>query len=516
MGITIATRSLASRAVRGTIGERGTRIIETSLAFSDAGQGPDGLVGRVLSFLSRGSGWLAQGAWDLIQWGLSKINFGRIWGWIVNSAARLAVFDWNATDAEIAAMQANNTIAIFSTWGAATGAGLGWLTGIGVGYGLGMAVPVIGGATLAKAIAGATTAEAIDEIQAVLRSAITQTVSTVSNNTVLEGYKRLRGLIKRVPPDLLRFYFGPENANFLMNEWGLEGSPTLTFAGEVETQIERIESDRIRAFVENAVEEYIDSFIEAGYVIANELDTAYQQYKMQEGRKGQTTSRAVTIIPDVQSPHERIYVEGTETEVKERAQQAITNLRVLGSRDVGEIVGQPIGEYLRAQPHRRKATILFKSIPGRATTTPDGDRARRVTYTIPDLEQVVNWIELKRAVRPYNWGEWRATANLDNGRQMAVYGGTGPEAEEKLRDLLTLSTADIVTLSISQERDRDIRVRKRMTRMYPYKLKLLVRRFDPDGSSYIDPQGNAFTDNNFAIPLWPDEEPPEFTQTTFI
>ncbi|NEQ47005.1 MAG: hypothetical protein F6K00_27075 [Leptolyngbya sp. SIOISBB] len=516
MAISIAVKSLASRAVREVVGDKGTRLIETSLAFSDVDQGPDGIVGRVISFLSRGTGWLAQGAWDLIQWGLSKINFGRIWGWIVNSAARIAVFDWNSTDVEITALQANNTIALFSTWGAATGAGLGWLTGIGVGYGLGMAVPVIGGATLAKAIAGATTAEAIDEIQAVLRSAITQTVSTVSNNTVLEGYKRLRGLIKRVPPNLLRVYFGPENADFILNEWGLEGSPTLTFAGEVETQIERIESDRIRAFVENAVEEYIDSFIEAGYVIANELDTAYQQTKLQEGRKGQTASRAVTIIPDVQSPHERIYVEGTEAEVKERAQQAITNLRVLGNRDVGEIVGQPIGDYLRAQPHRRKATITFKDIPGRATRRPDGTRARYADYTIPDLEQVVNWVELKRAVRPYNWGEFRATANLDNGRQMAVYGGTALEAEEKLRDLLTLSTADIVTLSVTQEKDRDIRVRKRMTRMYPYRLKLLVRRFDPDGSSYIDAEGNAFTDNNFTIPLWPDEAPPEFTQTTFI
>ncbi|MEM9118228.1 MAG: hypothetical protein AAGD09_10140 [Cyanobacteria bacterium P01_F01_bin.56] len=516
MAITIAVKSLASRAVREVIGDKGIRIIETSLAFSEADQGPNGIVGRVLSFLSRGTGWLAQGAWDLIKWGLSKINFGRIWGWIVNTSARIAVFDWNSTDLEIAAIQSNNNIALFSTWGAATGAGLGWITGIGVGYGLGLAVPVIGGATLAKAIAGATTAEAIDEIQSVLRAAITQTVSVTANNTVLEGYKRVRGLIKRVPPTVLQIYFGPENADFILNEWGLEGSPTLTFAGEVETQIERIESDRIRAFVENAVEEYIDSFIEAGYVIANELDTAYQQYKMQEGRKGQTAARAVTIVPDMEAPHERIYVEGTEQDVKERTQQTITNLRVLGNRDVGEIVGQPIGEFLRAQPHRRKATIQFKDVPGRATTRPDRSRARYADYTIPDLEPVITWNELKRAVRPYNWGEFRATANLDNGRQMAVYGGTALEAEDKLRDLLTLSTADIVTLSITQEKDRDVRVRKRLTRMYPYKLKLLVRRFDPDGSSYIDPQGNAFTDNNYTIPLWPDEEPPEFTQTNFV
>jgi len=52
--------------------------------------------------------------------------------------------------------------------------------------------------------------------------------------------------------------------------------------------------------------------------------------------------------------------------------------------------------------------------------------------------------------------------------------------------------------------------------MYPYKLKLLVRRFDPDGSSYIDADGNAYSDFNYVVPLWPDEEPPEFDQTSFV
>ena len=514
--VAISLKSLASRATRELVGDKGTRVIETGLSFSDAGQGPDGIIGKIIDKVFRGAGWLTEGLFGLAKWGLSKINFGRIWGWLVNRAARLAVFDWNQTDIEIANLQRGNTVSMFAIWGSATGSTLGWLTGIGVGYAIGLTVPVLGGSTLARAIASATSAEAIDEIQGVLRAAISQTVEVAASNTLLEGYKRLRGLIKRVPPSVLATYFGPENAKFMLEVWGKDGAPSLTFAGSVETAIDRIDSGKVRAFVENAVEEYIDSFIESGYIVANELDAAYQQFKMQNQRNGSDAARAVTIIPDTSAPHERFYVEGTEANVKERVKQTITNLRAIGHRDVGEIVGQPIGEYLRAQPHRRKATVIFKSIDGRATTLPDGTIARRAEYTIPDLELVVNWNELKRAVRPYNWGEWRATANLDNGRQMAVYGATGGEAERKLRDLLTLSSAEIVTLSISQEKDRDFRLRKRTTRMYPYRLKLLVRRYDPDGSSYIDADGNAYSDNNFRIPLWPDEEPPEFTQTSFV
>lgn len=515
MGLSISVKSLASRAVREVVGEKGTRIIDTSLAFSEADQGPTGIVGRVLAAGKKLAGWFAGGALDLIKWGLDRINFSRIWGWIVATTSRLAVFDWNATNAEISRLQEQNTNSLFAVWGSAVGAGLGWLTGIGVGYGLGLAVPVIGGATLARTIAGATTAEAIDEIQGVLRAAFSQTVEVAANNTILEGYKRLRGLMKRVPRSFYQTLGGDYIADFVKEEWGQEGAPQLTIAGEVETAIESIGSDKLRAFVENAVEEYLDSFVESGYIIAQELDAAYAQSKMLNDRQGGTASRAVTIVPDASVPHEKLYVEGTESEVKERVAQTISNLRVLGHRDLGEIVGQPVGEYLRAQPHRRKATVIFKSLDGRATRDPNGDRARQVTYTIPDLERILTWNEIKRAVRPYNWGEWRATANLNNGRQMAVYGASAVEAEDKLRDLLELSTADIVTLSISQEKDRDFRVKKRVTRMYPYKMKLLVRRFDPDGSSYIDADGNAYSDFNYVIPLWPDEEPPEFDQTSF-
>ncbi|MEL6762954.1 MAG: hypothetical protein AAFO87_04675, partial [Cyanobacteria bacterium J06607_6] len=379
--------------------------------------------------------------------------------------------------------------------------------------GVGLGVPVIGGAALAKTITAATTGEAIDELQSYFRQSIQRSFEVTLSNELLTNYKNFRGLVKRVPLGRLTGFFGEDIAKWIKGTWGTEGAATFSFNSSVEGAIENIDSDKIRIFVENAVEEFAESFIEGGFIIASELDTAYQQYRMQNQRAGSTTSRAVTIIPDQRERNEKYYIEGTETEVKQQTQQIITNTRVLGQRDLGEWVGQPIDDYMRAKPHRRKATIIFKEIEGRGYNLPNGTPAKISSYSIPELKQTLSWATIKRATRAYNWGEWRATAMLTGGRQMAVYGATGAEAEDKLKDLLELSTAEIVRLSISQEKDRDIRLKKRVTRMYPFRMKLLIRRFDPDGSSLIDEDGRAYRDINGVVPLWVDEEPKEFTGT---
>ncbi|MEM6836894.1 MAG: hypothetical protein AAF609_08555 [Cyanobacteria bacterium P01_C01_bin.120] len=513
--VEISKAGLASRAIRRAIGEDGTRVLEIDFSFSNIqdarglieriGRGAISLVGGLTKFVGR----LALGVFQRIPW-------QRVWSGLIATLTRVAVFDWNQTDEELSRLQEGNNLAMFAAWGSLIGSGAGWLTGIGIGYGIGMAMPVIGGASLARAISSATTLEAIEEVQATLRAAVTQTVESQANNAIIGIYRRYRTMFRSADKEQLSQLLGDNVATYITETWGTESAPSFTIAGKIEDTIDSIPWDWLRVLTENAVEEYLDSIIESGYVIANQLDTAFQQTRMQNADADAAAARAVTIYPEGTDSNVRLYLDGTETEVKEQVRNVIAQTRVLGARDLGEWVGQPIGDYLRAQPHRRKASVIFKDLPGRATRNTDGSRARFATYSIPDLEQIFTWEALKRAVRPYNWGEWRATANLTNGRQMAVYGGTGPEAEDKLKDLLTLSTADIATLSISQEKDRSFRLRKRITRMYPYRLKLLVRRFDPDGSSFVDQQGNPYTEQNFAIPLWPDEEPEEFRQTSFF
>jgi hypothetical protein len=119
------------------------------------------------------------------------------------------------------------------------------------------------------------------------------------------------------------------------------------------------------------------------------------------------------------------------------------------------------------------------------------------------------WADLKQWCRPYQWGEFRANANLDNGRQMAVYGATAQEAEQTLKRLLNLSTANLVTLSITQEKERNIKLKKHPTRMYPAFATLLFRTPSVDLTGRTDLSGDTWDERKERVPIWRDEEPDE-------
>jgi hypothetical protein len=514
MPIELTPSQLFSRATRTLVAENGKRLISLDLSFSEIDDGNEGVIGKIIQAGQQLSGFLLGATFNLAKWGLSRINFQAIFSWLVTSTAKLAVFDWNASDTELNAIISAQNLQLYSIWGGAFGQTIGWITGVGLGYGIGLAFPVIGGSALARTIASATSLEAIEEIMSAIRLAITQTVEVKANNAALRTYMGFRSAIKRIPSKYFRLLWGADNQveTAIKDYWGAEKGSQWSFASQIEKSIENIASKKWEMFVEEAVDEFFDSFIEAGFIIANELDTAYAQYKMQNDRAVNTTARAVTITPDYVEPQHSYYISGTETEVKDKVINAITQSRVIGTREIGEFVGMPVDDYLRARPHQRKATVIFKTIEGRAWYGVDGKKARQVTYTIPDLRTNLDWERIKRQCRAYEWGEWRATANLTNGRQMAVYGATGAIAEDKLRELLELSTAEMLTLAVSQEKDRDIRRKKHPMRVYPYKLKLLIRKFDKDGSSYIDMEGNAYDEYNYAIPLWTDNEPREWQE----
>lgn len=150
--------------------------------------------------------------------------------------------------------------------------------------------------------------------------------------------------------------------------------------------------------------------------------------------------------------------------------------RIIANKDIGDIVALPIEDYVRAQPHLTKLTVFFcsaKTPPFRATS---GKRFVRATYNIPNVKaSLMKWEKIKEAcggANGYNWGRFRCTANLDNGRQMQIHGGTAEEAEERLKALAALSTAKIITVSVTEEKKEGKRktgqiLYKELTRIYP-------------------------------------------------
>lgn len=507
MPLTLAKSGLLSRVTRSDIVQNGIRKLDLDYSFAEQSQDNGNLVQRILDFGSRAVGFL----WNAVR-GI-KITATAIYGWLVARVTEISQFDWNATDAELEATIRQRNIGLAGIWGGSAGTILGQLAPIAIGAGIALFIPVIGGPALALAVVASATPEALEEIFASIRTALGATVSTAARNTITSGYINLRKLIKSVPQETLKKIVGEKLANWIKNTWGSESAPRLSFADTLENKIEEIENPYLKAFAEEAADEFFDNFIESGFIVAQSLDQAIAEARAaQVKNKGQ--QRAVLIQPDDRTPEMALTVFGQEIDVRNAVQTTINSYRQIASKDVGQIVGQPVEDWYKGRPQRRKMTVVFKELE-KPPYYRRGGYVQSATYTIPDPRPNLSWERIKLACKPYNWGKFRCTANLDNGRQMGVYGASPVEAEEKLRDLLSLSTAEIVTLSITEEKDRNPKLRKSATRLYPATGIALVRRPSLDTVGRTDLEGNTWDEDHVRFDLWTDTEPEEFADVRF-
>ena len=222
--------------------------------------------------------------------------------------------------------------------------------------------------------------------------------------------------------------------------------------------------------------------------------------------------RRIELIPDNQAESEKIVLVGSETDLKEQVRDTLIQHRLIANRDVGQIVGQPADDWFRAQPKRRQLVIEMNGRPSPPWQLKTGQRAQRVSLTIPDPKIGLKWEQIKRAAKPYNWGRFRVTANLDTGRQMAVYGASPKEAEEKLNDLLELTDCRILTLAVSEEKIRNIKIKKETSRVYPAHGNLLVRKGSTDLKGRTDLEGRTWKENHIRFALWTEKEPWNFKE----
>lgn len=501
MVLSIVKKSLQSRSARTLITGGVTRVISLFPNFDGDSGGGGGILSRIFNPLSRIAGFL----FSSLSW--ISIRITDIFSWLLTGLTRLSSFDWNASDQRLIALQENQNLSMAAIWGATVGEGLGWLAGIGVGYGVGLLCPVIGGASLARYISTRIVDEALGSLAVGLRNAILATVGTLGNNLLVSAYMQYRRLLKVVPRGVLSTIYGEETADFIKNIWGNEGGPVMTFSGFIEESIQEIDSDALRVFVQNLLDEGWETFIEAGFIIAYELDTALTQTRQaQNDVLGQ--ERAVVLQPDIRGD-EKLVITGKEELAKQTIDSALNVFQFVQSRDVGQIVGSPVNDYLITRPLMRKLNIVFRNYEKPPWTTRE-NRLKEVSYAIPDVRVGISWQELKQAARSYTWGPYRATAKLVNGRQMAVYGGSKAEAEDALYRLLSLSTTSIMSLTVSEERVRHPDLRKTPVIVYPAFAHLLVRRSTFVEGDYTNQQGERFSEERSRILLWPEEEPADF------
>jgi len=431
----------------------------------------------------------------------------KIWSWVIGSIERLKAFNWNASDDELKTMVENQNVALAGLWGGVVGQGFGWLAGIAVGYGVAFLCPVIGGAALARLVSTKVGKEAIEELLPTLRNALAQTANALATSALISVYTNYRRLLKSAPEAFLKRIYGDETTYFIKNLFGNKGGPDMSFNVQMDEAIERIDNKYLQEFLEEFFDEAWDSFTEAGFIVAQEIDEAFAQHKAAQ-KEQFGPERTIEIIPDREAEDESLKLINMPQQLAVPAiQQTLNTHRLMYNRDLGEVIGTPAGSMGRANFQLRQLVIMFQSRPHPPWRELTGKRCRRAEVQIPDLKVGVSWSDIKAAASPYTWGRFRCTANMDNRRQMAVYGSTRQEAETKLRRLALLSDSNILTLSISEEEDRPEKLKKHPTQMYPAYATLINRHNSIDGQGRTSIDNRTYDEKNIRFPLWVETEP---------
>lgn len=453
---------------------------------------------------------------DFLGWSATTI-----FSWLVSGIESIKAFNWNASDQELQTTIEGYNTQIASVWGGVVGQGVGWLGAAAVGYGVGLLVPGIGGAVLARTVAGRVLSEGAEELLASVKNAIIATTSAALRTGLITIYINFRKLIRAIPEENLKHIFGEKNGKFIKNQWGEQGQPVLSFNQKMSDAVESLDNKQLQAFVEEALEESWDSFIEGGYIVAHTLDEAIAQSQMNQ-QQILGTPRTVQIELDRDNDREQLVLQNIPQNLAiSTVQSSISNFRLLSNRDVGQIVGQPVEDYVTAKPQTLRLKIHLFSVDSPPWIDPTGNKLTRVTITIPDVKRsALDWEKIKTACggsNGYNWGRFRAKGSLSTGRPIDVYGATKEEAEQRLDALLALCDSELLSVTVTEETKRGVRLtnkklQKETTRIYPGYCYLINRQEFLDNTKGSPSKKGNFKDRRARIELWRATPPDDFNQ----
>lgn len=300
MPLTIDASSLASRAVRASIG---SRKISTSLA-SPQKDDSGGIVSWIMGGVTRFLGWALAGVWDLIKRFVSW-SFSAIWGLCVNTFQFVWSFDWNQSDAQLDQYIQNQYQQLTVQAAGGLGQAMGWL----VCGALPGAVLFTFNEALGAHVLKEVGEEAMEELVPVIGGLIRATLRTLGRQALVGTYKRLRSWLVgnssmyTIPDDELKRklnkdffdtgqYETPEQAAAAAQpelekrmrireaaKQGFERKP-WSFQKKFEEWREENFPPEWQDAIEEFVEEFSDACIEAGYVVAGSLDSYYAQSKI--------------------------------------------------------------------------------------------------------------------------------------------------------------------------------------------------------------------------------------------
>jgi len=488
-------RDLASRRIRAT--STGGNLIRSWNASAIVTTNNGGLVETIINGAVRFGNFLISAISSAISF-----SFTKLWSWIVGGIQYIYNFDWNISDTAIDKQIEGLWNSFGGILGGATGRAIGWIS-----CGL---VPAASIFTFNQSLGTHLLLEvgeqAIDEMLDAASEVINAGFRMGAQATFLWLYKDVRRALKD-PNNIfgqgLRAVLGPKT----IDNWGTGESWTIAKA--VEKKIEAIPSVFWRNFTEQMLEEGSEACIEAGYAVAGGIDAWLAQQAMQRNSL-LGSDRTVEITPDRSAPDERIVLSGPEAVLRPAIVQVMATHQMLGNRDVGVLInGTPVDDVITPGVQERRLVIEFKEKTAPPWVMPSGKRARKRQITVFSVKRGLTWEEIKLAAKQYTSGQRLVNAQLTDGHQMQCYASTENEGLQKIKELLKLSTAELLPNGVRDSGYVNPTARRRELPylVYPSKAVLVWKKRSPNLDGREDTAGQLWTEERIEFDLWPNTEP---------
>jgi hypothetical protein len=245
---------MRSRAVRNAVVAGGLRTIAAGGLPAEEQQQEGGLVSRFFNAAGRFAGFLVknifQGVGGLIQW-----SWTALWGGIVSASMFLYNFNWNISDAALDQQIQGQWNQLAGSLGGTLGNAMGWLA-CGVLPGT---VMFSFNEALGLYVLKNVGEEALEELAGNIANLSRLTFAAAGKTAFAYLFKKARRAIRGEVP---------------------EDAKPWSFANQVEERVESIDNQAFQNFVEEFLEEASDACIEAGYVVANTLDSFMAAQKL--------------------------------------------------------------------------------------------------------------------------------------------------------------------------------------------------------------------------------------------
>lgn len=263
-----AAAALVVRGVGGALVRVGGRFLVRNVGRIAVGTIKSGFKLGAKAFGSLKSIGLLTGGLLLAQMAGGLLS--TVWSVITNTAQFVLNFNLNISDEELDQQLQAEIKSFYGLLGSAVGSATGYLVCGAIPGALSFAFNPGVAAALMRDLDDEARAEVLGHVNRIS----TRAFQTLVNNELRNKFKSTRRFLKKNPDNkfsqFMRKVLGEEN----WKKWGESGRPTFTIAQDVvEKKIESIPDEGQRQFLENALEEFGDTCMESGYIIANNFDS---------------------------------------------------------------------------------------------------------------------------------------------------------------------------------------------------------------------------------------------------